>query len=321
MVTKYAFLFPGQGSQFQGMGVDLYEAFSASKKCIDAASDVAGEDILALLRDSSAETLARSDRCQLSITAASLAIVSALKEKGIEPAACAGFSLGEFPALYAASVLSFEDTIAVVKKRGEIMQRVCDSIAERSAGRAPGMAAVIGLPPEKVIETCAGIEGVYAANMNSARQTVVSGTADGLDAAEAAFKEAGARRVVRLAVAGPYHSPLMQEAADEFVNVLEPIAFRDPSIALFSNVSGKRVSSGAEAKELAVKHLVQSVLWTSEEKELAALISADTDNAWRILEPGPGKVLSGLWKETEFGAENPSVPCCSCESIAELVKA
>ena len=318
MVKKYAFLFPGQGSQFQGMGVDLYEASPAAKKCIDAASDVAGEDVLSLLRDSSAETLARSDRCQLAIMATSLAVISALKEKGIEPSACAGFSLGEFPALYAAGVLSFEETVAVVKRRGEIMQRVCDSIAERSQGRAPGMAAVIGLAPEKVIEACASIEGVYAANMNSARQTVVSGTADGLEAAEAAFKAAGARRVVRLAVAGPYHCPLMQEAADEFVDVLKPVRFADPAIALFSNVSGKRVSSGAEAKELAVRHLVQSVLWTSEEKELAALISSDAEAEWRVLEPGPGKVLTGLWKETELGAKNPAVPCCSKESIEGL---
>ena len=318
MVTKYAFLFPGQGAQFQGMGVDLYETSVAAKKCIDATSDVAGEDVLALLRDSPAEVLSRSDRCQLAIMATSLAVISALKEKGIAPSACAGFSLGEFPALFAAGVLSFEDTVRVVKRRGEIMQSVCESIAERSQGRAPGMAAVIGLAPDKVVETCASIEGVYAANMNSARQTVVSGTAAGLEAAEAAFKEAGARRVVRLAVAGPYHCPLMQEAADEFVDVLAPVSFADPATAIFSNVSGKRVASGAEAKELAVKHLVQSVLWTSEEKELAALISSDAESEWRVLELGPGKVLTGLWKETEFGAKNPATPCCSSVSIEGL---
>ena len=318
MVKKYAFLFPGQGSQFQGMGVDLHEAFPAARKCIDAASDVAGMDVLALLRDSSIEELSRSDRCQLEITAVSLAVISALKEKGIEPSACAGFSLGEFPALCATGVLSFEDTIAVVKRRGEIMQQVCDSIAERSAGRAPGMAAIIGLAPEKVLEMCGGLEDVYASNMNSARQTVVSGTADGLEAAEAAFKAAGARRVVRLAVAGPYHCPLMQEAADEFANVLAPVSFADPATAIFSNVSGKRVSSGAEAKELAVRHIVQGVLWTSVERELAALISSDAESEWRVLEPGPGKVLSGLWKETEFGAAHPATPCCSKESVEGL---
>lgn len=318
MVTKYAFLFPGQGSQFQGMAVDLYEASVASKKCIDSISEAAGEDILALLRDSSAEILARSDRSQLAITAASLSVIAALEEKGIKPSACAGFSLGEFSALCAGGVLSFDDTVRVVKQRGEIMQRVCDDIARRSAGRAPGMAAVIGLPPEKVVEICSSCEGVYAANMNSVKQTVISGTADGLDEAEGKFKEAGARRFVRLAVAGPFHSPLMKAAAEEFEKIIEPVEFRDPSILLFSNVSGKKISSGAEAKKLAVLHLIQSVLWTSEEKELADIISADSGSNWVLIEPGPGKVLSGLWRDTESGADHPVIPCCTFENISEL---
>lgn len=318
MVTKYAFLFPGQGAQFPGMGVDLYEASPAAKECLDTVSEIAGEDVLALLRDSPADVLSRSDRSQLAITAVSLTVAAVLKEKGIEPSACAGFSLGEFPALCVSGVLSFADTVRVVKQRGEIMQRVCDSIAARSAGRAPGMAAVIGLPPETVLRICADIDGVFAANMNSVRQTVVSGTADGLDAAEAAFKEAGARRVVRLAVAGPFHSPLMQEAADAFEQVIADVEFRDPVAALFSNVSGKQVASGAEAKASAVRHLVQSVLWTSEEKALAEFAAADAGSTWRFLEPGPGKVLAGLWKDTEFGAEHPVSPCCSFENISAL---
>lgn len=318
MVTKYAFLFPGQGAQFQGMAVDLYEASAASKKCMDSFSEVAGEDIPALLRDSSAEVLSRSDRSQLAITAASLSVAAALEEKGIKPSACAGFSLGEFSALYSAGVLSFEDTVRVVKQRGEIMQRVCDDIAAKSAGKAPGMAAVIGLPPEKVTEICSSCSGVYAANMNSVRQTVISGTADGLDAAESKFKEAGARRFVRLAVAGPFHSPLMREAAVEFEKIIEPVEFKNPSVLLFSNVSGKKISSGEEAKKLAVLHLIQSVLWTSEEKELADVISADKENHWVLIEPGPGKVLSGLWKDTEAGADHPVIPCCSFENISEL---
>lgn len=318
MVTKYAFLFPGQGAQFQGMAVDLYGASPAARKCLDAFAEVAGEDIVALLRDSPAETLARSDRSQLAITAASFAVIAALKEKGIEPSICAGFSLGEFPALYAAGVLSFEDTVRVVKQRGEIMQRVCDGIAARSAGRAPGMAAVIGLPPEKVVEICSSCEGLYPANMNSVRQTVVSGTADGLDAAEPLFKEAGARRVVRLAVAGPFHSPLMKEAAEAFEKIIEPVVFKDPAVLLFSNVSGKKIASGAEAKKRAVLHLVQSVLWTSEEAEIAAVIAADKECPWVLVEPGPGKVLSGLWKDTEFGADHPVVPCCSFEAVSGL---
>ena len=138
MVKKYAFLFPGQGSQTQGMMKDVCEVSAAARACIDRISEVAGEDITALLWDTPAEKLSRSDRSQLAITAGSLAVVAALKEKGIEPSACAGFSLGEFPALCTSGVLSFEDTIRVVKQRGEIMQKICDEIAVRSAGRVPG---------------------------------------------------------------------------------------------------------------------------------------------------------------------------------------
>ena len=318
MVKKYAFLFPGQGSQTQGMMKDVCEVSAAARACIDRISEVAGEDITALLWDTPAEKLSRSDRSQLAITAGSLAVVAALKEKGIESSACAGFSLGEFPALCTSGVLSFEDTIRVVKQRGEIMQKICDEIAVRSAGRAPGMAAVLGLPPEKVLEIAAQCGDVYGANMNSIKQTVVSGTADGLDKAEVLFKDAGARRIVRLAVAGPFHSPLMKDAAVEFEKVLENIPFNDPVMPLFSNVTGKKVSNGDEAKKSAVLHLVQSVLWTSEEAELGALMSSDTAAEWVVVEPGPGKVLSGLWKDTEYGAKWVSTPCGTADAIEQV---
>ena len=317
MVKKYAFLFPGQGAQTQGMMKDVCEASQAARACIDRVSEIAGEDITALLWDTPAEQLSRSDRSQLAITAASLAVAAALKEKGITPAACAGFSLGEFPALCTSGVLSFEDTIRVVKRRGEIMQAVCDGIAARSAGRAPGMAAVIGLAPEKVLEIASQCGEVYGANMNSVRQTVVSGTADGLDKAETLFKEAGARRVVRLAVAGPFHCPLMQDAAAEFEKAIADVQFNDPSVTLFSNVSGRQLTSGAEAKKSAVLHLIQSVLWTSEEQALGELMTTDAGSEWFVLEPGPGKVLSGLWKDTEYGARWSSLPCGTAEAVAQ----
>src|SRR5574344_1690264 len=154
--------------------------------------------------------LSRSDNSQLAITAASIIVMKALESKGIKPSAVMGFSLGAFPALYAAGVLSFEDLVRVVRQRGIIMQKVCEEIAAKSEGRAPGMTAVLGLSQDQVKALVEPIEDAYAANMNSDKQTVVSGTFDALDKVEAAAKDAGARRAVRLKVAGPFHSPLMQ---------------------------------------------------------------------------------------------------------------
>lgn len=317
MAKKYAFLFPGQGAQTQGMIKDICEAFPEAQKVVDEVSRVSGKDAAKLLWDTPQEELNRSDNSQLAITTASLAIMAALKTKGIEPSAAMGFSLGEFPALYAAGILSFEDVIKVVCQRGSIMQKVCEQIAEENAGNAPGMSAILGLPPEQVEEIASKIDGAYAANLNSVKQTVIAGTAEGLTKAEEAAKEAGARRVVRLAVAGPFHSPLMQRAADNFKTALEPFTFADPKITLFSNVTGKKVTEGAPAKASAVDHLTHPVRWTDEEKVLADLIKED-GGEWEVLEVGPGKVLSGLWGQTEAGAELPAVSVNTAEVINTL---
>ena len=317
MAKKYAFLFPGQGAQTVGMIKDVCEVYPEAQKVVDEVSKITGKDVAKLLWDTPQEELNRSDNSQLAITTASLAIMAALKTKGIEPSAAMGFSLGEFPALYAAGILSFEDVIKVVSQRGAIMQKVCEQIAEESAGNAPGMTAVLGLPPEKVEELCKGIEGAYAANLNSVKQTVVAGTNEGLAKVEEAAKEAGARRCVRLAVAGPFHSPLMQRAADNFKAALEPYTFCDPKITLFSNVTGKKVTEGAAAKVSAVDHLTNPVRWTDEEAVLADLIKSSGDQ-WAVLEVGPGKVLAGLWGQTEMGAELAAVSVNTAEGIQAL---
>ncbi|MBO7122380.1 MAG: ACP S-malonyltransferase [Treponema sp.] len=317
MAAKHAFLFPGQGAQTPGMIKDVAEAFPAAKKVLDDISQIAGTDVPKLLWESDAETLSRSDNSQLAITAASLAICAALKEKGIVPSAAMGFSLGEFPALHVAGVLSFEDVIKVVVQRGKIMQAVCEKIAAENEGHAPGMSAILGLPPEKVSEIAAGIPDAYAANLNSSVQTVISGTEAALEKAEAAAKEAGARRAVRLKVAGPFHSPLMQRAADEFEKAIADVAFNNPTITLFSNVTGKEETSGENAKKSAVLHLTHPVRWTDEEDVLAALIKAD-GGEWKLLEPGPGQVLSGLWAKTAYGENLKCLPVNSAEAFNAL---
>ncbi|AEB13358.1 ACP S-malonyltransferase [Treponema succinifaciens] len=318
MAEKYAFLFPGQGAQAPGMVKDVAESFSSAKKVIDDVSSIINLDMAKLLWESDAAELSRSDNSQIAITAASLALMAALKDKNIEPSAAMGFSLGEFPALYAAGVLSFEDVVKVVRQRGLIMQKVCEEIAAKNEGHAPGMTAVLGLPPEKVKEIASGIKDAYAANMNSVKQTVVSGTFDALAAVEKAASEAGARRAVRLKVAGPFHSPLMQDAAVEFEKAIADVNFNDPKIKLFSNVTGKECVSGEEAKKSAVLHLTNPVLWTDEEDCLASVMKADGFDKWAALEVGPGKVLSGLWGNTDYNASIAVLPVNTTESVNNL---
>lgn len=318
MAEKYAFLFPGQGAQAPGMVKDVAESFSSAKKVIDDVSSIVNLDMAKLLWESDAAELSRSDNSQIAITAASLALMAALKDKNIEPSAAMGFSLGEFPALYAAGVLSFEDVVKVVRQRGLIMQKVCEEIAAKNEGHAPGMTAVLGLSPEKVKEIASGIKDAYAANMNSVKQTVVSGTFDALAAVEKAASEAGARRAVRLKVAGPFHSPLMQDAAVEFEKAIADVNFNDPKIKLFSNVTGKECVSGEEAKKSAVLHLTNPVLWTDEEDCLASVMKADGFDKWAALEVGPGKVLSGLWGNTDYNASIAVLPVNTTESVNNL---
>lgn len=316
-MKKYAFLFPGQGAQVPGMIKDICDAYPEAKAVVDEVTKITGVDMPALLWESEAAELSRSDNSQLAITTASIAVMAVLKSKGIEPSAAMGFSLGEFPALYAAGVLSFEDVIKVVRQRGQIMQAVCEKIAGENEGHAPGMTAVIGLSPEKVEELASGIKDAYAANLNSPVQTVVSGTADALAQVEAKAKEAGAKRALRLAVAGPFHSPLMQEAADNFEKAIAGVEFKNPDKILFSNVTGKEAKSGEEIKKNAVLHLTNPVRWTDEEKVLNDLIKSDGDE-WVLIEPGVGNVLTGLWGKSWFAESAVCTAVNSADSIASL---
>lgn len=314
--SSAAFLFPGQGAQYPLMAMDLLEAYASVQRLFKVASQAAGQDLEALLRNSDADTLKRTDVSQPAITIANIAAATVLQERGVSPRACAGFSLGEYAALAVTGVLSVEDCLSLVTRRGAAMQRAAERIAERSAGsegaNAPGMAAVLGLSPEQVESLIAqwsaeGLKDLYGANFNSPKQVVVAGTAASLAEAEKRFKEAGARRVLRLAVAGPFHSPLIAEAVDEFGPLLEAVSFKDPQLPLFSNVTGKRVFSGAEAKALALRQITEPVRWTLEEGALGEL------NPQAVLEVGPGKVLQGLWKD--FGSP---IPCYTAGTLVDI---
>ncbi|MCL1930824.1 MAG: ACP S-malonyltransferase [Treponema sp.] len=318
------YLFPGQGAQYQGMALDFLSSGSAAVKQLFAAASTAyGQDAQALL-NSDADTLKRTDVSQPTVTLANLAAAAFLADKGYSPKACAGFSLGEYAALVCAGVISAEDCFRLVKARGEAMQKSADRLREAAGGdasAAPGMAAVIGLAPEQVEAliaewSAAGLKDLYAANINSPKQLAVSGTAAALTEAEARFKEAGAKRVIRLQVAGPFHSPLLADAAAAFGPVLEAVTFNDPKIALYSNVAGKIVASGAEAKKLALAQITSPVRWVQEE---AAIIAAGGFAA--CLEVGPGKVLQGLWKDSASAtADGSELPCYAAGTVEDIGK-
>ena len=317
---EYVFLFSGQGSQFKGMAEDICTAYPAARAVIDEMSAVSGEDIASFLWNTEPAELARSDRSQLAITAMQVAITAVLQEHGITPAAAAGFSLGEFSALYTAKVLDLATMTKLVALRGKIMQKWCEKLEERSSGSgASGMAAVLKLAPEKIVEVLkpysdpdTGI--VFAANLNSPMQTVVSGTAEGLDTAEKLCKEAGAKRFIRLAVAGPFHSPLMREAAEEFSAALQDIPFNNPAVPIFSNVTGKRVTTGSEAKKNAVLHLTHPVRWLEEEREIASLGGTAER---QLVEIGPGMTLCNLWRDS--GCAGTCRPTGTAEQLAAVI--
>ena len=314
---KTFFLFPGQGAQFPGMAIDLLKTGETIKKLFDLASQVTGKNMEEVLV-SDADTLKRTDISQPGITLANLAAAAYLEEKGIKPAACAGFSLGEYAALAAAGVISREDCFYLVNKRGKAMQEAIDNLKAKSGNDAqaalPGMAAVLGLPPGQVEAligewTAQGLADLYAANINSVKQTAISGSAAALAEAEKRFLAAGAKRVVRLQVAGPFHSPFMKEAAEIYKPDLEKIKFNDPVIPVFSNVTGKQIKTGEEAKMLAIWQIEKPVRWTDTETA-AANLQPDL-----LIEAGPGKVLQGLWKDT-----GSAVPCIGRGTAAEIDK-
>jgi len=316
--NNVVYLFPGQGAQYSGMAMDLLES-DAVKSLFNTASEIFGKDVKELLQ-SDADTLKRTDVSQPAITAANLAAAEFLKSKGFSPAACAGFSLGEYSALVCAGIISAADCFRLIKARGEAMQKTCDLLRESSgdAAAAPGMAAVVGLAPSQVEELIAkwsneGLNDLYAANINSPRQLAVSGTAAALAEAETRFKAAGAKRVLRLQVAGPFHSPLMADAAKAFRPALEAVTFRDPVTTVFSNVTGKKINSGDEAKKLALFQITSPVCWVEEEAAIAAC------GYEACLEVGPGKVLQGLWKDST-PADSGGIPVFAAGTADDISK-
>jgi len=277
---KHAYVFPGQGSQFPGMGKAIVEQSEAAKKLVEQANTQLGFDLASIMFSGPEEELRRTDVTQPAIFLHSMLAYSTLNNP--QPSMVAGHSLGEFSALVAAGVLSFADGLRLVAARANAMQKACEL--------EPGtMAAVLGLEDQKVESVCAGIaEIVVPANYNCPGQLVISGSVTGIEKACVALKEAGAKRALVLPVGGAFHSPLMKAAEEELQGAIQSITFNAPSCPVYQNVVAMPVTDPATIKQNLINQLTGPVKWTQSVQAMLA------DGATEFTEVGPGKVLQGL---------------------------
>lgn len=281
-----AYVFPGQGAQFTGMGKDLYEQSELARNLFAKANDILGFDIQQIMFEGSEEALKQTNVTQPAIFLHSTILAACLGDS-FQPDMVAGHSLGEFSALVANKTLSFEDGLRLVAQRAAAMQKACE--LEPST-----MAAILGLEDDVVERICAEIDGVVvAANYNCPGQLVISGSVGAVEAACAALTEAGAKRALILQVGGAFHSPLMEPAREELAAAIEATHFATPSCPVYQNVNAQAVTDPAQIKANLVTQLTGAVRWTQIMQNMLA------DGCTEVIEVGPGKVLQGLFKKVD----------------------
>ena len=286
---KIGWIFPGQGSQYIGMGKDLYERSKIARNLCKIADDILGFDIKSVVLDGTDEQLNKTIFTQPAIYVTSIILGKILLSKGIEPFSVAGHSLGEYSALTISNSFSFEKGLELVKVRSESMD---------IAGKINGgtMAAIVGLDEEKVQVICSSYKGkgiVVIANFNSPNQIVISGSRDAVFETIEKAKNSGAKLAIELKVSGAFHSPLMQPAREALIEIVDSIKFKDPIYPFFNNVDGKILSDGQRIKFSLIEQLEKPVLWTK------SILEMKKYGVESFLEVGPGKVLQGLNKRID----------------------
>lgn len=280
-----AYVFPGQGAQFSGMGKDLYQNSDLAKELFLKANNILGFNITDVMFEGSAEDLKQTKVTQPAIFLHSVILAKTMKN--FNPEMVAGHSLGEFSALVAANYLSFEDGLRLVSKRAQAMQKACEE-------NPSTMAAILGLDDKIVEDICEEISGVVVpANYNCPGQLVISGSLEAIDIACEKLSEAGARRALKLPVGGAFHSPLMESAKLELSNAIEATSFKQGDCPIYQNVVAKAVENPNEIKQNLNEQLTASVRWTQTMQQMI------NDGVTSVTEVGPGKVLQGLFKKVD----------------------
>jgi len=288
-----AYVFPGQGAQFSGMGKDLYEASAEAKQLFDKANKILEFSITDIMFGEDTETLKKTKVTQPAIFLHSVILAEVLGASFV-PKMVAGHSLGEFSALVSAGFLSFEDGLKLVSKRAMAMQTACEK-------HPSTMAAILGLENEVVENICSAIEEVVVpANYNCPGQLVISGSNQGIDIACEKLTEAGARRALKLPVGGAFHSPLMESARAELEQAIDSTNFSAGSCPIYQNVTAQSITNPKEIKENLKKQLTAPVLWTQTMQQMIA------DGLTSVTEVGPGKVLQGLFNKVNRQLETQS---------------
>jgi [acyl-carrier-protein] S-malonyltransferase len=300
---KLAFLFPGQGSQYCGMGRDLTEAFAESRQVFDEADAALGFSMSEMCYTASLEELKKTENTQPAMLTVSVAAYRALEKRGVKPDFVAGHSLGEYSALVAAGGVDFSSAVKLVRARGRYMQEAVP------AGEG-AMAAILGLPPAEILEICkkaADHEVVSPANLNSPEQTVISGNAAAVKRAVEIASQSGAKRAVILPVSAPFHCALMAPAQKRLEHDLRAVNFTALKIPLITNVDAEAVTTGDEAREALIRQVTAPVRWLDSVHEMIE------SGVTIFVEVGPGKVLSGLMRQIDR-----SVRCLNVEDAASL---
>lgn len=281
---KTAFLFPGQGAQYVGMGKDFYDSFQIARETFQEADRILGVELSKIIFEGPNEKLTETLNAQLGIFVTSVAILRVIQEERpeLKPTICSGLSLGEYTALYASGRLDFKETLLLVRERARLMNDAC----ENTKGT---MAAVLGLSAFEIGQAVKDLKSVWVANYNAPGQTVISGTIEGVDHASLVLKEKGARRIIPLSVHGAFHSALMQSAQDGLAPFVQGAPIQESEIEFVMNVPGDKVSSQEEIRKNLIAQVTQSVCW---EQGMQAMKDVDL-----FFEIGPGKTLSGLCKK------------------------